>query len=85
MDKSTHLDVNGQTLPKSKLKSGFTQIANQVLLDEQLSFKARGILALLLSRPKDWKIYLDEITNRSEKDGKRMQQTVCKGNSRVAT
>lgn len=75
MNKSTHLDVKGQTLALSKPKSGFTQINNQFLLDERLSFKARGILALLLSRPKDWKIYLDEIASRSEKDGKRAIQS----------
>ena len=74
MSKDKQLHVKGQTLPPSKLKSDFTQISNAVLLDERLSFKARGILALLLSRPADWRIYLGEISERSSKDGKKAVQ-----------
>ncbi|NJN77577.1 MAG: hypothetical protein HC803_04000 [Saprospiraceae bacterium] len=59
----------------SETKQSFTQISNEVLLDERLSFKARGILALLLSRPKDWKIYVDEIVERSDMDGKHSVRT----------
>jgi hypothetical protein len=55
--------------------TNFTQISNEVLLDERLSFKARGILALLLSRPKKWKIYIDEIIERSDLDGKHSVRT----------
>ena len=62
-------------LPKTKAKTNFTQISNEVLLDQRLSFKARGILALLLSRPKDWKIYIDEIVERSDADGKHSVRT----------
>lgn len=75
MSKDKQLHVKGQTLPPSKLKSDFTQIPNAVLLDERLSFKARGILALLLSRPADWRIYLSEISERSSKDGKKAVQS----------
>jgi hypothetical protein len=63
-------------LPETKAKTAnFTQISNEVLLDERLSFKARGILALLLSRPKNWKIYIDEIVERSDLDGKHSVRT----------
>ena len=75
MSKVNELHVNGQVLPKMKLKSDFTQISNAVLLDERLSFKARGILVLLLSRPADWRIYLGEISERSSKDGKKAVQS----------
>jgi len=75
MSKDNQLHVKGQTLPPSKLKSDFTQISNAILLDERLSFKARGILALLLSRPTDWRIYLGEISERSSKDGKKAVQS----------
>ena len=75
MSKVNELHVNGQVLPKMKLKSDFTQISNAVLLDERLSFKARGILVLLLSRPSDWRIYLGEISERSSKDGKKAVQS----------
>ncbi|MFK7949219.1 MAG: hypothetical protein AB8G11_16630, partial [Saprospiraceae bacterium] len=56
-------------------KANFTQIANDILLDQRLSFKARGILVLLLSRPKNWKIYIDEIIERSDVDGKHSVRT----------
>jgi len=75
MSKDKQLHVKGQTLPPPKLKSDFTQISNAVLLDERLSFKARGILVLLLSRPADWRIYLGEIAERSSKDGKKAVQS----------
>ena len=69
MSKVNDLQVNGQLLSTNKVKNGFTQISNAVLLDERLSFKARGILSLLLSRPDNWRIYLREIVTRSNKDG----------------
>jgi hypothetical protein len=80
MSKSNELPSKRQeesTMPETKAKAtnNFTQIANEVLLDERLSFKARGILALLLSRPKNWKIYIDEIVERSDLDGKHSVRT----------
>jgi hypothetical protein len=76
MSKSNNLPVNGQGMSKTKEQpTNFTQISNEVLLDERLSFKARGILALLLSRPKNWKIYIDEIIERSDLDGKHSVRT----------
>jgi len=54
---------------------GFAQISNAVLLDERISFKARGILALLLSRPANWRIYINEISERSTKEGKKAIQS----------
>ncbi len=75
MSKGRTLSVTGQAMSSDLANNGFTQIANNVLLDERLSFKARGILALLLSRPKGWKIYLDEVSSRSGKDGKRSVQS----------
>lgn len=78
MSKSNELPSKRQeeiAMPETKAKTNFTQISNEVLLDERLSFKARGILALLLSRPKDWKIYIDEIVERSNADGKHSVRT----------
>jgi hypothetical protein len=79
MSKSNELPSKRQeesVLPETKAKTtNFTQISNEVLLDERLSFKARGILALLLSRPKNWKIYIDEIIERSDLDGKHSVRT----------
>ena len=78
MSKGNHLHVKGQTLPPTNVKSGFTQISNAILLDERLSFKARGILALILSRPTNWRIYVMELIARSAKDGKKAVQSGIK-------
>jgi len=40
------------------------------LNDPRLSFKAKGILAYLLSKPDDWKVMVEELINSSA-DGKR--------------
>ena len=39
--------------PRSEL--GFTQLDNDVLRDPRLSFRARGLLASILSRPDNWR------------------------------
>lgn len=78
MDKSNVLAVNGQVLPQEQLPRGFSQISNAILLDERLSFKARGILALLISRPQGWQVYVKELTKRSNKDGRRAVQSGLK-------
>lgn len=46
-------------------EKGFTQISNQTLQDETLTWKARGILAYLLSLPEDWRVYATEVATRS--------------------
>lgn len=43
----------------------YTAIANAALRDTRLSWKARGILAYLLSMSDGWKIYLTELANRA--------------------
>lgn len=40
----------------------FTRILNQALQDERLSFKARGLLSYMLSKPDNFRFYLDELT-----------------------
>lgn len=39
----------------------FVIIANKVLQDQRLSFRARGVLAYLLSRPDDWDIAVERV------------------------
>lgn len=75
MTKGTNLGVDKQTMPLRNPKGSFVQISNAIVNDTRLSFKARGILALLLSRSKNWIININEITSKSDKDGKRAIQS----------
>lgn len=47
----------------------FTRIVNSMLQDVRLSFKARGLLSYMLSKPDGFKFYLDEMTKHTT-DGK---------------
>lgn len=42
----------------------FAQISNEALADERLSYRARGVLAYLLSRPNGWRTTSAEIARQ---------------------
>lgn len=44
---------------------GFVAFDKRVLGDQKLSWKAKGILAYLLSKPEDWEFYLEDIKHQS--------------------
>ncbi|MDH2862623.1 helix-turn-helix domain-containing protein, partial [Bacillus cytotoxicus] len=48
--------------------SNYTTINNTGLKDERLSWKAKGILAYILSLPDDWVFYREELATHA-KDG----------------
>lgn len=48
----------------------FAQIANSTLRDWRLSFKARGILAVIISLPADWEITVEWLAKQGEQDGR---------------
>lgn len=48
----------------------FTRIRNEALGDTRLSWKARGILAYLLSKPDNWKVILSHLETQSDDDGR---------------
>lgn len=54
---------------RQKRKERFSIVDNKVIEDERLSFKSRGLLIYMLSKPDDWKFYTDELAKRSSKDG----------------
>lgn len=54
---------------RKRKESDFTQLSNKMLRDARLSWKARGLLAYMLSMPDDWVFYESELINHSEKDG----------------
>lgn len=48
-----------------KRETPFVQIDKSCLEDTSLSWKAKGLLAYLLSRPDDWKVYIEDLKSRS--------------------
>jgi hypothetical protein len=58
-------------------KSHYTIIANDVLRDQNLSFRARGILASILSRPDNWRTDADSLA-RESKEGRTSILTALK-------
>tara|TARA_R110000868_G_scaffold121118_9_gene321448 strand:+ start:831 stop:1535 length:705 start_codon:yes stop_codon:yes gene_type:complete len=46
-------------------QSNFTILSNEILRDNRLSFRARGILASVLSRPDNWRTSADSLANES--------------------
>lgn len=53
-----------------RLASNFTILSNAVLNDDRLSFRARGVLIWLLSKPDDWRTRSDSIAAQSPKEGR---------------
>lgn len=54
---------------RQKRKKRFSIIDNSIIEDIRMSFKARGLLIYMLSRPDNWKFYTDELVKHSDKDG----------------
>jgi hypothetical protein len=52
----------------------FAQIANSALRDKRLSFRARGVLALVLSNVGEWEASLRWLTAQSDHDGRKAVQ-----------
>jgi hypothetical protein len=46
-------------------QSNFTILSNEILRDHRLSFRARGILVSVLSRPDNWRTSADSLANES--------------------
>ncbi|MFI9228602.1 hypothetical protein [Streptomyces rimosus] len=49
------------TILRRHLSSGFTVLPNSTLNDERLSFRARGILGWLISKPDNWQVRITAI------------------------
>ncbi len=56
----------------------YAQIANSALRDTTLSFRARGILALVLSNAGEWKASRDWLESQSKKEGRDAIQNALK-------
>ena len=63
---------------RNRRKDKFSIINNDTLNDDRLSFKARGLLAYMLSKPDDWQFYVSELQKHSQKDGRRAIESALK-------
>lgn len=50
-------------------KIPYTQISNQIINDKRLSYKAKGILIYVLSKPPNWEVRVQDVINQSPKEG----------------
>lgn len=50
---------------RQKRKANYTVIPNEMLNNENLSFKAKAILCYLLSKPDRWAVYLSQLAKAS--------------------
>lgn len=50
---------------RTRLSANFTQISNDLLTDSALSFKAKGVLCYLLSRPQGDQVHMREMVAQS--------------------
>ncbi len=58
-------DLTGEFIIKGHHSDNFAMISNSTLCDARLSFKSRGILCYLLSKPTDWRTILKDLVNQS--------------------
>ena len=57
--------MTNTNIGRKRKKTGFTQISNSMLEDDRLSWKAKGLLAYMLSRPNNWKINKSDLYKRA--------------------
>ena len=60
-----------------RVESNFSVISNSVIRDTRLSYRARGVLLDILSRPDNWRISADSLA-RSGSEGRHAILTALK-------
>ncbi|MGL5723298.1 hypothetical protein [Cetobacterium sp.] len=60
MDRKEELNI-GLNLTRNN----FTMVSNKMLTDNRISFGAKGLLALMLSRPSNWQFFKNELVKNS--------------------
>ena len=63
---------------RKKQKERFSIVDNKVIEDERLSFKARGLLIYMLSKPDNWKFHTEELAKHSSQEGLSAVRTALK-------
>ncbi|CRK49542.1 conserved hypothetical protein [Rhodococcus sp. RD6.2] len=67
VSENTHISGGIQRGPRRA--DHFTVLSNAVLNDARLSFRARGILMWLLSKPADWRTRSESLAAQSPTEG----------------
>ena len=65
------------TIHRKKLTDNFTVLPNALLQDKRLSFKARGILCLMLSLPQNWQTYSSWIQEQGMEGREAVQSALA--------
>lgn len=65
------------TIHRELKERNFVQVPNELLADEELSFRAKGILCYLLSKPDNWRAQVSDIYQHG-KEGKLAIRTALK-------
>lgn len=53
---------------RAKREKNFSVFDNNLLRDSNISFRARGLLTYMLSLPDDWKFYVSELAQHSDRE-----------------
>jgi len=61
--------MTNKTICRVEKTKNFTTINNKALRDVNLSWKAKGLFAYMMTNKDDWTFYIDELKNHA-KDGK---------------
>lgn len=51
-----------------KKENPYTQILNRTIEDDSISYKARGILCKILSKPSDWEVYISDLQTEHDRE-----------------
>ncbi len=66
--------MSKQTIFRTKKENNYTVLSNHHINNVKLSWKARGLLTYILSKPDNWKFYVKHLTTQA-KDGRDATQT----------
>lgn len=78
MSQHTHNAASSGIRRGPRRADHFTILSNAVLNDDRLSFRARGILIWLLSKPEDWRTRSDAIAEQSPREGREAVRTAMR-------
>jgi hypothetical protein len=67
MAKNNNTNSKQKTNYRNVRKVHFSQVANSMINDPELSLEGKGLMSIFLSNTEDWKISMPEIIARSKR------------------